>query len=102
MFGQKIATTTILGYDNFKERFVSCTVDSLQTAMNTASGLFDKKGDDLILWGKIDEPMTPEQDKEVKYVYRGFGKDTYTFEVHDMMIGEPDTKVVEFEMARKK
>ncbi len=79
-----------------------CTVDSMQTTLNTASGLFDKKGDDLTLWGTIDEPATPEQDKQCKYVYRGFGKDKCTFEVHDMMIGEPDTKVIEFEMARKK
>jgi hypothetical protein len=46
--------------------------------------------------------MTPEQDKCVKYVYRGFGKDKLAFEVHDMMIGESNTKVVEIEWARKK
>lgn len=102
MFGETVATTAILGYDNFKERYVWCTVDSLQTTLNTASGLFDRAGNDLILWGMIDEPMTPEQDKQVKYVYRGFGQDTCTFEVHDMMIGEPDTKVLEFRMTRKK
>jgi hypothetical protein len=28
----------------------------------------------------IDEPGTPEQDKMVKYVFRGFGKDTFNFE----------------------
>lgn len=102
MFGQKIATTVILGYDNFKERYVWSSVDSLQTTLNTASGLFDRAGNDLTLWGTIDEPMTPEQDKQVKYVYRGFGQDTCTFEVHDMMIGEPDTKVLEFRMTRRK
>ncbi len=102
MMGQKINTTAILGYDNFKERFVWCTVDSLQTTLNTASGLFDQKGNDLTLWGTIDEPMTPEQDKMVKYVYRNFGQDKCTLEVHDMMIGETNTKVVEFEAVRKK
>ncbi len=102
MFGQQVVTTAILGYDNFKERYVWCTVDSFQTTMNTASGLFDKLGNDLTLWGTIDEPMTPEQDKQVKYVYRGFGTDTVVFEVHDMMIGEPNTKVVEIELRRKK
>jgi hypothetical protein len=102
MMGKKINGTWILGYDNFKERFVICFVDSFQTCMNTASGLFDQSGDDLILWGTIDEPMTPEQDKMVKYVFRSFGKDTHTFEVHDMMIGESNTKVVEIEYTRKK
>ena len=102
MMGQKTAGTTTLGYDNFKERYVSSSVDSLQTTMSTAFGHFDRTGDDLILWGTIDEPMTPEQDKQVKYVYRGFGKDKFTIEVHDMMIGETDTKVLEFAHTRKK
>ena len=100
--GQKDRITTILGYDNFKERYVWCKVDSMQTTLETASGLFDKSGDNLILWGTIDEPMTPEQDKQVKYVFRNYGKDKWTLEIHDMMIGETGTKVLEFELARKK
>jgi hypothetical protein len=92
----------VLGYDNFKERYVTTMVDSMQTCMNSACGHFDQSGDNLILWGTIDEPMTPEQDKTVKYVYRGFGKDSFVFEIHDMMIGESNTKVVEIAFARKK
>ena len=100
--GQKTHGVSFLGYDNFKERFVWTKVDSMQTTIMSASGLFDRTGDNLILWGTIDEPMTPEQDKQVKYVYRGFGKDKFSIEVHDMMIGETDTKVLEFEFKRKK
>ena len=92
----------VLGYDNFKERYVATMIDSMQTCMNSASGHFDQSGDDLILWGTIDEPATPEQDKTVKYVYHGFGKDAFTFEIHDMMIGESNTKVVEIAFTRKK
>jgi len=102
LFGRPVETLTLLGYDNFKERYVSCKIDSLTTEMQTSMGLFDASGDNLILWGVIDEAMTPEQDKMVKYVYRGFGKDAFTFEVHDMMIGEEHTKVVEIENRRKK
>ena len=47
-------------------------LDSMQTTLNTASGHFDQSGDNLILWGTIDEPATPEQDKQCKYVFRGF------------------------------
>ena len=100
--GKPMTTTSILGYDNFKERYVLCAVDSLQTCMSTASGHFDQSGDHLILWGTIDEPMTPEQDKMVKYVFRDFGQDERTFEVHDMMIGETDTRVLEIAFARKR
>jgi len=102
MMGQKVKGIGHLGYDNFKERYVWCKVDSMQTSMQFASGHFDKSGDNLILWGTIDEPMTPEQDKQVKYVYRGFGKDKFSLEVHDMMIGETDTKVLEFVYTRRK
>ena len=102
MMGKPVTSFTTLGYDNFKQRYVSATVDSFTTTMNTASGLFDQTPDNLILWGTIDEPMTPEQDKTVKYVWRGFGKDQFVFEVHDMMIGESNTKVMEWEYVRKK
>ena len=102
MMGQPTNGLTLLGYDNFKQRYMCCMVDSSQTCMNTASGHFDSPGDNLILWGTIDEPMTPEQDKCVKYVYRNYGKDKWTLEVHDMMIGESNTKVVEIEHVRKK
>ncbi len=102
MNGKPGTGLTLLGYDNFKERYVTTMVDSMQTCMNSASGHFDSSGDNLILWGTIDEPATPEQDKMVKYVYRGFGKDAFVFEVHDMMIGESNTKVIEIAFTRKK
>jgi len=102
MTGKPGSVLWLLGYDNFKERYVTTMVDSMQTCMNSASGHFDQSGDNLILWGTIDEPATPEQDKTVKYVYRGFGQDRFVFEVHDMMIGESNTKVVEIEYVRRK
>jgi hypothetical protein len=65
MMGMPTKGLTILGYDNFKERYVCTKLDSLQTCINDFCGHFDASGDDLILWGTIDEPMTPEQDKQV-------------------------------------
>ena len=102
MFGRNGSGLWLLGYDNFKERYVGMQVDSMQTCMNTMSGHFDMSGDNLILWGTIDEPATPEQDKYVRYIFRGFGQDAFTFEIHDMMIGESDTKVIEMAFTRKK
>ncbi|MBM3976359.1 MAG: DUF1579 domain-containing protein [Planctomycetes bacterium] len=102
MMGQAVKGIDHLGYDNFKERFVWCKLDSMQTTIQTAAGHFDQSGDNLILWGTIDEPMTPEQDKQVKYVFRGYGQDRFTLEVHDMMIGETNTKVLELEYVRRK
>ncbi|MCC7012330.1 MAG: DUF1579 family protein [Planctomycetes bacterium] len=102
MLGQKSMLASSIGYDNFKQRYVWAKVDGLQTELATAMGHFDKSGDNLILWGTIDEPMTPEQDKMVKYVWRGYGQDTFVLEVHDMMIGEENTRVLEIEHRRRK
>jgi hypothetical protein len=102
MMGMPITTTMILGYDGYKQRYVASYVDSFQTDLRTASGIFTKEDKDLVLWGFMDEPMTPESDKMVKYVYRNLGQDSWTFEVHDMMIGETNTKVAEFEFKRAK
>src|SRR5262245_52854916 len=44
LMGSPTQGLTILGYDNFKQRFVSTTVDSSQTCMNSSSGLFDQTG----------------------------------------------------------
>ncbi len=102
MMGKQITTVSQLGYDDYKERFVASFIDSHQTDLRTASGIFTQDAKHLILWGFMDEPGTPESDKCVKYVYRNFGQDTWQFEVHDMMIGEENTKVAEFEFKRVK
>jgi len=56
----------------------------------------------LTLYGKMDKPMTGEHNKNVKYVTRIVGPDKHIFEVHDLAIGEPNTKVVEVTYTRKK
>jgi hypothetical protein len=101
MIGIPIQSTSTIGYDNFKERYVAAYVDSLQTDLRTASGSIANEGKDLVLWGHTDDPMTSEQDKLVKYVYRNFGGDIWTLEVHDMM-RDTKTKVCEYQFKRKK
>ena len=98
---QRVDTVILTGC-NTSGCIRATAIDSFQTCMNSASGLFDQQGDHLTLWGMLDEPMTPEQDKQVKYVYRNFGQDKWTLEIHDMMIGESNTKVFEVEYRRKK
>ena len=57
--------------------------------------------DALVTYGTIDEYLTGEHDKMVKYVWRFRGDDAMTFEVHDLPIGESNTKVVEVTFKRK-
>ena len=97
-----IRSLALLGYDNFKMSYVMTSVSSMDTAMNHAEGDVDPKTGALVLYGTIDEYLTGEHDKMVRYVWRFLDADTIRFEVHDLPIGETDTLVVEVVYRRKK
>jgi hypothetical protein len=92
----------VLGYDNFKKRFVGSWFDSFGTALLTFEGSLDQSGKELSLWGSMDEPLTGEHDKAVRYTYRIAGEEKVVFEIHDLAIGGEKTKVIEVEFVRKK
>lgn len=102
MMGQKLSTYGITGYDNFRHKFVSVFVDDISTAMNTAAGLLDQEGNTKIEYGTIDEPMTGEVGKHVKYITRITDDDHFVFEVHDLGIGETNTLVFDVSYTRRK
>ncbi|MCI0650642.1 MAG: DUF1579 domain-containing protein [Planctomycetes bacterium] len=102
MMGMPVTSFGILGYDNFKHKYVTCGVDSMNTHMLMAYGDFDRTGTDLVTYGPMDEPTTGEHDKTVKYAYRFKGKDKFVLEVYDLVIHETDSKVVEMEYTRAK
>jgi hypothetical protein len=102
MMGQPYTGYGTMGYDNFKQHYVQSWVDNHTTTLLTGEGAWDMTGKTLILYGFLDEPMTGENDKTVKYVYRLTGPDRFIFELHDMAIGESNTKVMEMEYTRKK
>jgi hypothetical protein len=90
----------LLGYDNFKQAFVSCWVDNKSTYMTTSLGKLAQDGRTLISYGTLDEYLTGEHDKTVKYVHRWKSRDQFTMEIHDLAIGEENTKVVEIAYTR--
>lgn len=92
--------TSVLGYDNFKKKYVCTTIDSLSTAMIRHEGVLDQAQTAMILYGQMDEPMTGEVAKPIKYITRILDADHFTDEVHDLAIGETNTKVVEFVYSR--
>ncbi len=53
-------------------------------------------------YGTIDEYLTGEHDKMVKTVWRFISDDKMVLEIHDLPIGENNTKVVEITYTRKK
>lgn len=102
LMGMPYEMFMIVGYDNFKQSYVTTSIQSIDTAMTHSEGDIDPSGKALITYGTLDEYLTGEHDKMVKYVWRFISDDEVTFEVHDLPIGENNTKVMEFRMTRAK
>jgi len=102
VMGQPFQGQMTMGYDNFKQKYTTAAVDTMQTTLITSEGNFDQSRQVLIMYGKIDEPMTGEIGKTFKSVWRFDGPDKITREVHDLAIGETNTKVFEVVYTRHK
>jgi len=99
--GMKMQLRTTLGYDNFKRKYVSASVNSMETALRHAEGNFGKDDSVLYTYGPVDEYMTGEHDKTSAFVYRFESPDRFTIEVHDLAIGLENAKVMEMVYTRK-
>ena len=102
MMGQPIKGQMTMGYDNFKQKYTTASVNTMETVLLTSEGNFDQSRQTLITYGKLDEPITGEIGKTFKSVWRFAGTDKVTFEVHDLAIGETNTKVFEVVYTRRK
>jgi hypothetical protein len=102
MMGQAFEGFYLLGYDNFKMSYVSTAISNFDTAMLRSEGDLTPDGKALISYGTLDEYTTGEHDKMVKSVWRFLDADTILFEVHDLPIGEVNTKVFDIKYTRAK
>jgi hypothetical protein len=105
LMGMPMSGIGLLGYDNYKKKYTSCWIDSASTAMLTSEGLLDRTGKVITLFGTMDEWLTGEHDKAVKYVIRMLDEDKHLFELHDLGIvdgDKEDTKVLEITYTRRK
>jgi hypothetical protein len=100
IMGQQTRMFLLLGYDNFKMSYVSTQVTTIDTAMTHAEGDMDPSGKALLMYGTLDEYTTGEHDKMVRYIWRFPSADRMMLEVHDLPIGENNTKVIEITYTR--
>lgn len=103
LMGMPFQGMCLLGYDNYKKKYTCCWIDSASTAMLTSEGLLDRTGKVITLYGTMDEWLTGEHDKAVKYVYRIINGDKHIFEIHDLGIVDGDkenTKIMEITYTR--
>lgn len=100
MMGMSMETFFLMGYDNFKMSYVTTALNSMDTAMLHFEGDMTPDGKSLVSYGTLDEYLTGEHDKMVKTAWRFLDADTLVFEVHDLPIGEVNTKVFEIKYTR--
>ncbi len=101
MMGMPLHGRGISGYDNMKKKYVAIWIDNMSTAISTMEGSLDETGRVLTYHGRIDDPMTGETGKPVKYVLRVEGPDTHVFEMHDPQAAG-QTRIMEITYRRKK
>jgi hypothetical protein len=102
MMGNPFVGTGFTGYDNFKKKYVGFWIDNMGTGMSTMDGVLAKDGKSVTMWGKMDDPMTGQKDKKVKYVVRFVDKDTQVFETYDVTAYGDKKPVMEITYKRQK
>jgi hypothetical protein len=102
MMGMPFNGMGLTGYDNFKKKYVSFWIDNMGTGMSTMEGEMDSEGKTCTYWGVMDEPMTGEKDKKVKYTITMLSPDKHVFRIFDVVAyGEKDP-TMEITYTRKK
>ena len=90
----------VTGYDNLKKKYISTWIDDMGTAIFACEGATDPDGKVLTFLGKMDDCMTGQKDKPMKYVVRILSPDKHTFEMHDLSLGGK-SKIGEMTYTRK-
>jgi len=90
----------LTGYDNLKKKYTSFWIDAGGTAMYTSLGTVDASGKVFTFRGKMDDAMTGEKGKAVKYIIRLVSADKHVFEIHEPAKGK-DSLVAEMVYTRK-
>ena len=102
MMGMPYTGIGFHGFDNFKKKHWSVWTDSMGTAVLPSEGVVGRDPKLMVMYGLMDEPLTGEHDKAVKYVMRLIDKDTVKFEIWDLAIGENGMAVMTIDYKRRK
>ena len=101
MMGMPFRSMNTMGYDNYKKKYVVSYIDNMSTAIFTGEGKLDLDKKVMTSFGKMDEFMTGERDKPVKYVTRFISKDKHVFEAYDEVGSPNEFKAFEIIYTRK-
>jgi len=90
----------VTGYDNMKKKYVGSWIDGMSTGIFNNEGTADADGKGFTFEGKMDDPMTGQRNKPIKFVIRILDPNKHTFEMHDMTLGDK-SKTMEMTYTRK-
>lgn len=102
MMGMPVESLVIHGYDSFRKRYVGTALNSMEVAQRQFEGGLDPKTGAIHTYGKVDEYLDGTIAKNARCTWRFPDADTFVQEVHDLDIGEGDTKVFEITFTRRK
>jgi hypothetical protein len=91
----------LFGYDNYRNLYVGCWVDSMGTQMLTMKGSVSPDGKTWTYYGEMDEPMLGVIGRLVKYQTKIIDNDTHVFSIYDLHAGE-NYRTVEVTYKRRK
>jgi len=83
MMGMQMDGWGLMGYNKLRKYYEMIWIDNTATPMYYAKGTADSTGNVITLMGKVDDPMTGQKDKDVKYIYRFMDDKTVIFEMWD-------------------
>ena len=98
--GKPMKGLGLTGYDNLKKKYNGLWMDTGGTGMFTSEGTASADGKSFTFTGKMDDPMTGEKDKPLKYTIQIVSHDKHIFEMFDLSNGK-STKMIEMVYTRK-
>lgn len=101
MMGRPYQGFMVMGYDNFKQAFVSTYVSNADTTMARTEGQLNTDETVLTLFGTTDDFMSGRNDKPMRYLWRFVTPEKRVLELHDLSAGETGTKIAEITYTRR-
>jgi hypothetical protein len=99
--GQPFEGRSTIGYNNMRKTYESTWIDNMGTAISMMKGSFSADGKTFTYEGKMDDPMTGEKDKAMRFIETIVSPDEIHSEAHDPSLGKK-SKVMEMVYKRKK
>src|SRR5690606_25689884 len=79
----------LTGYNNTRKQYIGTWADSMTTDIIYLTGNLSQDEKQLTMFAKMDEPMTGEIGKTVKFVTRIESPDKHAFEAWEVLYGDP-------------